>query len=175
MHFSLDATHASAGTAHLGPGSLLFSSHAHLAHITPSSRPCPVLFPCTSRPLPARFPPAPCLLPALSLPSPRPLPALSPPAPRALPALFSSPRSAAPGAEPKSIGRGKTTEINTVTHAIEEAGVKIKLSITDTPGFGDQVDNSRGFEPILGYIKEQFDAYLSTELSIQAGAVLGSC
>ena len=44
---------------------------------------------------------------------------------------------------------GKTTEIATVTHrtitnaVVEEKGVSLRLAITDTPGFGDQVNNEQ--------------------------------
>lgn len=35
----------------------------------------------------------------------------------------------------------KTLEISTISHLIEERDVQLKLSITDTPGFGDAVNN----------------------------------
>jgi septin 3/9/12 len=36
-----------------------------------------------------------------------------------------------------------TTEIQTVSHIIEENGVRLRLNIVDTPGYGDQVNNDR--------------------------------
>lgn len=35
----------------------------------------------------------------------------------------------------------QTTEIHPVSHLIVENGVKLRLNIVDTPGFGDQVNN----------------------------------
>uniref|UniRef100_A0A8B9TYC0 Septin-type G domain-containing protein n=1 Tax=Anas platyrhynchos TaxID=8839 RepID=A0A8B9TYC0_ANAPL len=35
----------------------------------------------------------------------------------------------------------KTVQLQSVTHVIEEKGVKMKLTVTDTPGFGDQINN----------------------------------
>ncbi|KAJ3126738.1 cell division control protein [Nowakowskiella sp. JEL0407] len=59
----------------------------------------------------------------------------------------------------------QTTEIVNVTHVIEEKSVKLKLTITDTPGYGDQVNNENCWEPIVKYIKEQYSAYLRKELT----------
>ncbi|KAI9203639.1 Septin-type guanine nucleotide-binding (G) domain-containing protein [Polychytrium aggregatum] len=59
----------------------------------------------------------------------------------------------------------QTTEIMTVSHVIEENGVKLKLTITDTPGYGDQVNNDNCWEPIIKHIKEQYSAYLRKELT----------
>lgn len=36
----------------------------------------------------------------------------------------------------------KTVEITKRTVGIEEKGVKLKLTVVDTPGFGDAVDNT---------------------------------
>lgn len=57
-----------------------------------------------------------------------------------------------------------TTEILTATHVIEEQGVRLRLSLTDTPGFGDQVDNSGCFQPILQHITTQYSTYLQSEI-----------
>lgn len=59
----------------------------------------------------------------------------------------------------------QTTEINSVTHIIEENGVRLKLTITDTPGYGDQVNNDNCWEPIIKHIKEQYSTYLRKELT----------
>ncbi|KAI8908422.1 Septin-type guanine nucleotide-binding (G) domain-containing protein [Gorgonomyces haynaldii] len=62
---------------------------------------------------------------------------------------------------------GKTTEIATVSHLVEEKGVSLKLSITDTPGYGDQVNNEQCWEPIVKYIKDQYSLFLRKELTPQ--------
>uniref|UniRef100_A0A1A8FTI9 Neuronal-specific septin-3 n=2 Tax=Nothobranchius korthausae TaxID=1143690 RepID=A0A1A8FTI9_9TELE len=60
----------------------------------------------------------------------------------------------------------KTVEIKSVSHVIEEGGVKMKLTIVDTPGFGDQINNDNCWEPISKYINEQFEKFLKEEVNI---------
>ncbi|KAK9367241.1 Septin-domain-containing protein [Lipomyces kononenkoae] len=60
-----------------------------------------------------------------------------------------------------------TTEIQTVSHTIEENGVRLHLNIVDTPGYGDKVNNDRCWDPIVKYIKDQHSAYLRKELTAQ--------
>ncbi|KAI8843607.1 cell division control protein 10 [Chytridium lagenaria] len=59
----------------------------------------------------------------------------------------------------------QTTEIQSISHVIEENGVRLKLTITDTPGYGDQVNNEACWEPITKYIKEQYSSFLRKELT----------
>ncbi|RXN15411.1 neuronal-specific septin-3-like isoform X2 [Labeo rohita] len=42
----------------------------------------------------------------------------------------------------------KTIEIKTISHDIEEKGVRMKLTVIDTPGFGDQINNENCLRPI---------------------------
>ncbi|XP_048868973.1 neuronal-specific septin-3-like isoform X1 [Brienomyrus brachyistius] len=60
----------------------------------------------------------------------------------------------------------KTVHLQSVSHVIEEKGVKMKLTVIDTPGFGDQINNDNCWEPIVKYINEQYEKYLREELSI---------
>ncbi|XP_003384519.1 PREDICTED: neuronal-specific septin-3-like [Amphimedon queenslandica] len=60
----------------------------------------------------------------------------------------------------------KTTEVNSVSHVIEEQNVRLKLTITDTPGFGDQINNDKCWAPILEYVNDQFAQYLHEEVNI---------
>ncbi|KAM9770649.1 neuronal-specific septin-3 isoform 1-T2 [Menidia menidia] len=60
----------------------------------------------------------------------------------------------------------KTVEIKTVSHVIEEGGVKMKLTVVDTPGFGDQINNDNCWEPISKHINEQFEKFLKEEVNI---------
>lgn len=46
---------------------------------------------------------------------------------------------------------------------IEERGVKLRLTVVDTPGFGDAIDNSNSFSSILEYIDEQYERFLRDE------------
>ena len=58
-----------------------------------------------------------------------------------------------------------TTEIQAVSHIIEENGVRLRLNIVDTPGYGDLINNDRCWDPIVKYIKDQHNAYLRKELT----------
>ncbi|XP_031421548.1 neuronal-specific septin-3-like [Clupea harengus] len=49
---------------------------------------------------------------------------------------------------------------------IEEKGVKMKLTVIDTPGFGDQINNENCWEPIVSYVNEQYEMYLREELHV---------
>jgi len=59
----------------------------------------------------------------------------------------------------------KTTEIQAASHVIVENGVRLRLNIVDTPGYGDQVNNEGCWDPIIKYIKDQHSAYLRKELT----------
>lgn len=60
----------------------------------------------------------------------------------------------------------KTTQVNSVSHVIEEQGVRLKLTVTDTPGFGDQINNDQCWVPVLEFVHDQFEKYLNEEVSI---------
>merc|ERR1719354_382692 len=49
------------------------------------------------------------------------------------------------------------------TCGIEERGVKLRLNIVDTPGFGRALDSTKCYTPIVEYISAQMDAYLKEE------------
>ncbi|XP_073168367.1 septin-5 isoform X3 [Lepidochelys kempii] len=57
----------------------------------------------------------------------------------------------------------QTVEILKHTVDIEEKGVKLKLTIVDTPGFGDAVNNTECWKPITDYIDQQFEQYFRDE------------
>lgn len=59
--------------------------------------------------------------------------------------------------------RPKTVNIETTSAEIEESGVRLKLSVVDTPGFGDFINNSQSWLPILQNIDSRFDSYLEQE------------
>ncbi|XP_012661217.1 septin-12 isoform X2 [Otolemur garnettii] len=42
----------------------------------------------------------------------------------------------------------QTLQLHSLTHIIEEKGVKLKLTVTDTPGFGDQINNDKCLRPL---------------------------
>ncbi|CDR45948.1 CYFA0S20e02146g1_1 [Cyberlindnera fabianii] len=49
----------------------------------------------------------------------------------------------------------------------DNEGVKISLSIIDTPGFGDSLDNSSSFNIITDFIKHQYDEVLVEESRVR--------
>ncbi|XP_068191682.1 septin 5b isoform X1 [Antennarius striatus] len=57
----------------------------------------------------------------------------------------------------------QTVEIMKHTVDIEEKGVKLKLTIVDTPGFGDAVNNTECWRPVTDYIEQQFEHYFRDE------------
>ncbi|KAI1782258.1 GTP binding protein [Ganoderma leucocontextum] len=61
----------------------------------------------------------------------------------------------------------QTTEIHPVSHVIVENGVRLRLNIIDTPGYGDNVNNENCWDPIVKYIKDQHSSYLRQELTVQ--------
>lgn len=61
---------------------------------------------------------------------------------------------------------------------IEERGVKLRLTVVDTPGFGDAIDNSDSFDQIIKYIDQQFERYLKDESGLNRFVIincLNSC
>lgn len=61
----------------------------------------------------------------------------------------------------------KTTEIKVSSHTLLEDRVRLNINIIDTPGFGDNINNNKVWEPIVKYIKEQYSQYLRKELTAQ--------
>lgn len=59
----------------------------------------------------------------------------------------------------------RTPEIVVNTHSVVENGVKLNLTIIDTPGYGDQVNNDNCWEPAIKYIKDQQAFHLRKELT----------
>ena len=53
----------------------------------------------------------------------------------------------------------KTVQLDASTVEIEERGVKLRLTVVDTPGFGDAIDNTDSFQQIIRYIDEQFERF----------------
>ncbi len=43
---------------------------------------------------------------------------------------------------------------------LQEGGVNLSLTLVDTPGFGDAVNNSNCWDPVLGYVESQYEAFL---------------
>ncbi|ESO97486.1 hypothetical protein LOTGIDRAFT_231639 [Lottia gigantea] len=57
----------------------------------------------------------------------------------------------------------QTVKIDASTVEIEERGVKLRLTVVDTPGFGDSLNSDDCFKPIIQYVDDQFERYLNDE------------
>ncbi|CAF4522449.1 unnamed protein product, partial [Rotaria sp. Silwood2] len=57
----------------------------------------------------------------------------------------------------------KTVSIDSSSIILKEKGVQLRLTIVDTPGFGDAVDNSNCWQPIIDYIDSKYEEYLNAE------------
>ena len=63
--------------------------------------------------------------------------------------------------------REPSVKLNSHTYELEESGVKLKLTLCDTVGYGDQVNKEDSFKPIVDYIDAQYELYLQEELKIK--------
>lgn len=60
-------------------------------------------------------------------------------------------------------GISRTVTIDKKCMDIEEKGVRLRLTIVDTPGFNDMVDANDCWKPIDEYIDQQYDQYFKDE------------
>lgn len=63
----------------------------------------------------------------------------------------------------------KTTEVEILKADLEERGFNIKLTVIDTPGFGDYVNNRDSWTPIVDFIDDQHESYMRQEQQPQRG------
>jgi len=57
----------------------------------------------------------------------------------------------------------QTVKLEESSVEIEERGVRLRLTVVDTPGYGDAIDNDGCFKAIIAYIDDQFEKYLKDE------------
>ncbi|XP_038154546.1 septin-7-like isoform X1 [Cyprinodon tularosa] len=57
----------------------------------------------------------------------------------------------------------KTVQVEQSKVLIKEGGVHLLLTIVDTPGFGDAVDNSNCWQPVTDHIDSKFEDFLNAE------------
>ena len=60
----------------------------------------------------------------------------------------------------------KTVKVDTNKVLLKESGVNLTLTIVDTPGFGDAVDNSDCWEPVINFVESQYEAFLDAETRV---------
>ena len=49
---------------------------------------------------------------------------------------------------------------------MKESGVNLTLTVVDTPGFGDAVDNSGCWDPVTQYVEAQYESFLDAETRV---------
>ncbi|GFN77207.1 septin-7 [Plakobranchus ocellatus] len=57
----------------------------------------------------------------------------------------------------------KTVKVDTTQVTLKENGVQLRLTIVDTPGFGDAVDNSNCWSPVTDFIDSKYEEFLNAE------------
>ncbi|XP_022257169.1 septin-7-like [Limulus polyphemus] len=68
----------------------------------------------------------------------------------------------------------KTTQVETHTVFLRENGVNLTLTIVDTPGFGDAVDNSECWQPIVDFIDTKYEDFLNAETRVHRTTIADS-
>jgi len=61
---------------------------------------------------------------------------------------------------------GPTLQVKESTMNLVENGVKLQLTLIDTPGFGDALDNSKCWEPIVRHVDGKFAEYYAEETKL---------
>ncbi|KAJ3713203.1 GTP binding protein [Lentinula raphanica] len=68
---------------------------------------------------------------------------------------------------PETAALETSISIKPVNVDIEEEGMRINLTIVDTPGFGDNVNNDLAFQEIVNYLERQYDDILAEQSRIK--------
>ncbi|PAA62001.1 hypothetical protein BOX15_Mlig016777g1 [Macrostomum lignano] len=68
----------------------------------------------------------------------------------------------------------KTVYVESHTVLLKENSVHLRLTLIDTPGFGDAVDNSNCWNPVLDYIDARFEDHLNAEQKVNRGQLIDS-
>lgn len=64
----------------------------------------------------------------------------------------------------------KTVGVETSVVLLKENGVNLTLTIVDTPGFGDAVDNSNCWQPIIDFVESKYEEFLNAESRVNRKA-----
>lgn len=57
----------------------------------------------------------------------------------------------------------RTVEIDIIRALLEEKNFNLRVNVIDTPGFGDNVNNNKSWQPIIDFIDDQHDSYMRQE------------
>ncbi len=58
-------------------------------------------------------------------------------------------------------------KLKTNTFDLVEDNIKLKLTIIESSGFGDQINKENSHEPILDYVNAQYETYVQQELNLK--------
>ncbi|XP_055838319.1 protein peanut isoform X6 [Episyrphus balteatus] len=64
----------------------------------------------------------------------------------------------------------KTVAVESTRVLLKENGVNLTLTVVDTPGFGDAVDNSNCWVPIIDFVESKYEEYLTAESRVHRKA-----
>ncbi|GAB0094726.1 Protein peanut [Sergentomyia squamirostris] len=65
----------------------------------------------------------------------------------------------------------KTVAVETTKVMLKENGVNLTLTVVDTPGFGDAVDNSNCWVPVIDFVESKYEEYLTAESRVHRKAM----
>lgn len=68
---------------------------------------------------------------------------------------------------PELANMEEVVTIKPVNVELEEEGVRISLTVVDTPGFGNNIDNEHTFQEIVTYLERQYDDILAEQSRIK--------
>lgn len=57
----------------------------------------------------------------------------------------------------------RTVEIDITRAILEEKNFALRVNVIDTPGFGDNVNNKRAWQPLVDFIDDQHDSFMRQE------------
>jgi cell division control protein 12 len=60
-------------------------------------------------------------------------------------------------------------QVEIIKAELEEKSFKVKLTVIDTPGFGDYVNNRDSWAPIIDFVDDQHEAYMRQEQQPERG------
>jgi len=68
----------------------------------------------------------------------------------------------------------KTVAVDKTVVHMKENGVNLALTVVDTPGFGDAVDNSNCWQPVIEFIESRYEEYLNAESRVRRTELVDS-
>lgn len=60
----------------------------------------------------------------------------------------------------------KTVSVETTKAKLKEGGVNLTLTLVDTPGYGDAINNNKSWIPIIEYIEDKYEDFFISESKV---------